>query len=57
MLQKWRGELGWHAGNKQATKFAANFQLSISLIDLGIFLSFLLRCLFSFIAFCMLISI
>jgi hypothetical protein len=42
MLQKWRGELGWPAGKKQATKFAANFQLFISLIDLGIYLSFLL---------------
>ena len=45
--QKSRGELGWPAGNKQATKFAvkfaANFQLSVSLIDLGIYLSFLLR--------------
>jgi predicted permease len=43
----WRGKLGCHAGNKQATKFAANFQLSISLINLGIFLSFLLQCLLS----------
>jgi hypothetical protein len=34
-LRKWRGELGWPAGNKQATKFAANFQL----FDLGIYLS------------------
>jgi hypothetical protein len=33
-LQKWRGELGWPAGNKQATKFAVSL---LSLIDLGIF--------------------
>jgi hypothetical protein len=39
--QKWQGKLGWPASNKQTTKFAANFQLFVSLIDLGIYLSFL----------------